>query len=70
MVMPENQRNDGLTPEGHEDGEEDGALVVEEVHDLGVQAGLLQLPEVAKFITSRTHFHSLIPTYFLTEKNS
>ena len=66
--MPDYQRN-GLTPEGHEDGEEDGALVVEEVHDLGVEARLLQLPEVAKFITGRTHFHSLVPTDFLTERS-
>ena len=28
-------------PEGHEDGEDDGRVVVEEVHDLGVQARLL-----------------------------
>ena len=29
-------------PEGHEDGEDDGGVVVKEVHDLGVQARLLQ----------------------------
>jgi hypothetical protein len=57
-----------LTPERHEDGEEDGALVVEEVHDLGMEAGLLQLPVVAKVIASRTHGHVLIATDLLTER--
>ena len=56
-----------LTPEGHEDGEEDCALVVEEVHDLGVEASLLQLPVVAKVIARRTHGHVLVATDLLTE---
>ena len=59
-----------LTPERHEDGEEDGALVVEEVHDLRVETSLLQLPVFAEVVAGRTHVHGLVPTNLLTGKRA
>ena len=43
------------TPERHEDGEEDRAVVVEEVGHLGEEAGVRQLPEVAEDVTHGAH---------------
>ena len=45
------------TPEGHEYGEEHCGLVVEEVHDLGVEARLAQAPVVAEVVASRADHH-------------
>ena len=44
-----------LTPEGHEDGEENRGLVIKEIHDLGVLARLVEVPVVAEVIASRTN---------------
>ena len=46
-----------LTPEGHEDGEEDSGWVVEEIGDLGEEARASQLPVLAQFVAQRTHDH-------------
>jgi hypothetical protein len=44
-----------LTPEGHEDGEEDGGRVVKEVTGTGCGAGRAQLPVAAGLVTERAH---------------
>lgn len=44
-----------LTPQGHEDGEEDGGRVVEEVRGSGGAAGGAEVPEVTRSITQGTH---------------
>lgn len=44
-----------LTPEGHEDGEEDGGRVVKEVAGPGRPAGFLQFPVVTGSVTQRAH---------------
>ncbi len=42
-----------LTPEGHEYGEDDGGAVIEEVHDPGVGAGLVEVPVAAEVVARR-----------------
>lgn len=44
-----------LTPEGHEDGEEHGCVVVKDPAGAGVGAGSTQLPVGTLEVTQRTH---------------
>lgn len=44
-----------LTPQRHEDGEEDGCGVVEEVRGSGGAAGRAEPPEIAGSVTEGTH---------------
>lgn len=44
-----------LTPEGHEDGEEHGGVVVKDPAGAGVGAGSTQLPVGTLEVTQRTH---------------
>jgi len=44
-----------LTPQRHEDGEEDGGRVVEEVAGARRPAGRGQLPVAARAVAQRTH---------------
>ena len=60
---------DELTPERHEDGEEDGRLVVEEVHDLGVQTGLAEVPVITEVITGRADLDVVCVTNVLAERD-
>ena len=48
-------RDSTLTPKGHEDGEEDGGWVVEEVAGAGGSTGCGELPVAACSVTQRTH---------------
>ncbi len=57
------------TPEGHEDCEEDGGLVVEEVHDPGVEAGLVEGPVVAEVVARRADGHVGGGTDVLAERH-
>lgn len=62
-----------FTPEGHEDGEEDGGGVVEEVSDLGEHAGLLESLVGAHFVTlraQRDRASDVLVTYLLAEKTA
>lgn len=44
-----------LTPQGHEDGEEDGGRVVEQVAGAGRATGRHQLPVAAGVVAQRAH---------------
>ena len=60
-----------LTPEGHEDGEEDGGVVVEEVGHLGQEARVRELPIITEVITNGTHrqvTNTLLVANFETKK--
>ena len=44
-----------LTPNRHEDGEDDRGVVVEQVRDLGQDAGVLEKPIIAVSVALGTH---------------
>ena len=44
-----------LTPEGHENWEEHGGRVVEQVGDFGEEARIAQRPILAQFVAQRAH---------------
>lgn len=57
-----------LTPQRHEDGEEDGGGVVEEVRSSGGAAGGAEVPEVTGSVTQGTHGEiETLVTHLLTE---
>lgn len=57
-----------LTPEGHEDGKEDGGWVVKEVACTGSATGCAQVPVIADLITKGAHSEVLfLITHLLTE---
>lgn len=61
-------RTRNLTPQRHEDGEEDGGGVVEEVRGSGGAAGGAEVPEVTGSVTQRTHGEiETLVTHLLTE---
>ena len=49
--FPKHVNNSVLTPKGHEDGEEDGGRVVEQIAGSGRPTGGAQLPVAAGFVT-------------------
>ncbi len=61
-----------LTPDGHEDGEDDGGTVVEQVGDFGEGARVLQAPVRAVHVALRTHgrvAHLVLVAYLQAAKN-
>lgn len=59
------------TPEGHEDGEGDSGVVVEQIAGPRGAAHAAQLPIITHFITQRTHGEvQMLITHLLTERET
>ena len=57
----------GLTPEWHEYGEDDGGGVVDEVGELGVDTGLVDTTEGTPAVAARAHPHLSVRADVVTE---
>lgn len=59
-----------LTPQGHEDGEENSGRIVEEVRRSGSAAGRAEAPEIARAVAQGTHGEvKTFVAHLLTGKN-
>lgn len=59
-----------LTPQGHEDGEENSSRVVKEVRRSGRAAGRAEAPEITRAVAQGTHGEiKTFVAHLLTEKN-